>query len=378
MKLIKHILLNTIFILSLFLVNKSIVKADTLVLTDNDISYNGASRVNFYVNLDSDITIPLQIKFSYTGNIDYRTLVLDVCSGVDLTQSSVLYRTNKVGSGCSTSCFSNNIVRKKLGTTCVNSNGYTTDSYRLYIPIVKLDYGAGCGQTGCHPFMDDKISIHNNVSWWTFADFNGAYLTTEETDFDSVKSTDTINSNINTINNSISTLNTSINTLYGQVQQQTNQQHTDAQNTQNAINNQTNQQHTDSQNTQNAINGVNNSINNDSVDSVDSKANEWSSKNLSDNAISGLLTLPINLITAFNNNINGTCSTFSLGTLFGHELTMPCVNISSYFGTTLWSVIDVLFSGFMILAISKKFVKIFNDFTNLKDTQIDELYGGGA
>ena len=34
--------------------------------------------------------------------------------------------------------------------------------------------------------------------------------------------------------------------------------------------------------------------------------------------------------------------------------------------------------GFMIFAISKKLVRIFNDFTNLRDHQIDELYGGGA
>ena len=133
------------------------------------------------------------------------------------------------------------------------------------------------------------------------------------------------------------------------------------------------------QNTQinNSINDVNSSLNNDSVDTADSKASEWASKSLSDNAVANMVTMPITLLQAYLNGLNGTCSSFSLGTLYDHELTLPCINLSSYFGSTLWGVIDILFSGFMIYALGKKFVKIFNDFTNLRDNQVDELYGGG-
>ena len=133
------------------------------------------------------------------------------------------------------------------------------------------------------------------------------------------------------------------------------------------------------QNTQinNSINDVNDSINDDSVDSADSKASEWASKSLSTNAVANMVTMPITLLQAYLNGLNGSCSSFSLGSLYDHELTLPCINLSSYFGSTLWGVIDILFSGFMIYALGKKFVKIFNDFTNLRDNQVDELYGGG-
>lgn len=126
-----------------------------------------------------------------------------------------------------------------------------------------------------------------------------------------------------------------------------------------------------------SIDSVNSSINNDNIDSADSKANEWSSKSLSDNAVANMVTMPITLLQAYLNGLNGSCSSFSLGSLYDHELTLPCINLSSYFGSTLWNIIDILFSGFMIYALGKKFVKIFNDFTNLRDNQVDELYGGG-
>lgn len=127
----------------------------------------------------------------------------------------------------------------------------------------------------------------------------------------------------------------------------------------------------------NDMKDINDTLNNDDVSSADSKASEWSNKNLSDNVVSDMVTMPITLMRAYLNGINGTCHNFSLGTIYDHELILPCINLQNYFGTALWSVIDILFSGFMIFAIGKKFVKIFNDFTNLKDNQVDELYGGG-
>lgn len=131
--------------------------------------------------------------------------------------------------------------------------------------------------------------------------------------------------------------------------------------------------------TNQSINNVNDSINNDEIDnnSTSSTTSQWNSKNASDTAISDFLLMPIHLIQAYLNGMNSSCTPFNLGTLFNHELILPCINIGGLLGDAIWVIIDILFSGFMILALGKRFVKIFNDFTNLRDNQIDEIYGGG-
>lgn len=124
-----------------------------------------------------------------------------------------------------------------------------------------------------------------------------------------------------------------------------------------------------------SIDKVDDTMKNDDVDSPDTS--KWSGVNASDGPISNMVLMPITLLNAYINGINGSCTSFNLGNLYGTDIIFPCIDISNYLGSTLWNIIDVLFSGFMIFMIGKKFVKIFNDFTNLKDNQVDELYGGG-
>lgn len=125
---------------------------------------------------------------------------------------------------------------------------------------------------------------------------------------------------------------------------------------------------------------INNKISDSSIDTnqTTTDTSNWSNMNASDNTITSLLTLPIQLLQAYTNGMSGTCSSFNLGNLFGTNITLPCINIGNLIGNSLWTTIDVLFSGFMIFAIAKKLIKIFNDFTNLRSNQVDELYGGGA
>lgn len=129
----------------------------------------------------------------------------------------------------------------------------------------------------------------------------------------------------------------------------------------------------------NSTSDINNKISDSSIDTnqTTSSTSSWGNKNATNGTITDLLTLPISLLQAIVNGISSSCSSFSLGSLFGTNITLPCINIGSLVGSTLWSTIDILFSGFMILAIAKKLIKIFNDFTNLKTNQVDELYGGG-
>ena len=125
---------------------------------------------------------------------------------------------------------------------------------------------------------------------------------------------------------------------------------------------------------------INNKLSDSTIDNnnTSSSTTSWGNKNTSNSTITNLVTLPIQLLQAYTNGMSGTCSSFNLGNLFGTNITLPCINIGNLIGNSLWTTIDILFSGFMIFAIAKKLIKIFNDFTNLRSNQVDELYGGGA
>lgn len=117
------------------------------------------------------------------------------------------------------------------------------------------------------------------------------------------------------------------------------------------------------------IDAVNDTLKDDAVDSsnaTDTLSN-LSNSTASNSVISDLLLLPVRLFQNIVNSINGSCSPFSLGTLFNTNLTLPCINIPNLIGSTLWSVIDILFCGSFILVIRKKFVDIFENLSELKN-----------
>lgn len=115
-----------------------------------------------------------------------------------------------------------------------------------------------------------------------------------------------------------------------------------------------------------AVEDVNDTLNDSSVDNPESALNGIKNYFGSNGVISDLLLLPVTLYSAIINNINGTCTNFTLGTLFGHTLILPCINLSSWLGQALYGTIDLMFSGFFIMKIRKKFVDIFNHFTSLE------------
>lgn len=86
--------------------------------------------------------------------------------------------------------------------------------------------------------------------------------------------------------------------------------------------------------------------------------------------VTQLVTLPISLYTNILNSVNGTCQAFSLGSLLGTNLTLPCINVANYLGSQLWSVIDILMSGFFILTIGRKFIKVFENMSSMKEGDV--------
>lgn len=131
------------------------------------------------------------------------------------------------------------------------------------------------------------------------------------------------------------------------------------------------------QGTTNAINGVNNSINDSSTNSnTDNQnvINDFNSKLSNNNTISSLITMPITIFQKILNSVNASCTPFTLGNLLGTNITMPCINLANYLGSNLWNVIDVIISGLFVFSISKTMIKVFNNFTSLKDK--GDILGG--
>lgn len=127
----------------------------------------------------------------------------------------------------------------------------------------------------------------------------------------------------------------------------------------------------------NQTNSINNSINNvnDNITSEDTLTSSETSDTIdsfsenvaSDTPITDLLTMPLTLINAYIGGMNSSCTPYNFGSLLGTNLVMPCINLQQRLGNNVWSIIDVLFSIFMIFNISKLFIGAFNKFTTLKD-----------
>lgn len=120
----------------------------------------------------------------------------------------------------------------------------------------------------------------------------------------------------------------------------------------------------------NSINDVNDSINNSNVDDPSNSINSFKNNLATNGVITQLVTLPVTLFSNVLNSVNGTCSSYNLGSLLGTDLVLPCINISNYIGATLWSVIDVLISGLFVYAISRKFIKVFENLSSMKEGDV--------
>lgn len=105
--------------------------------------------------------------------------------------------------------------------------------------------------------------------------------------------------------------------------------------------------------------GVNNSDIQDLFDDINDDSNS---------PVSDLLTLPITLLQAYINGFDSTCSPISLGTLYGTNLVLPCIDIPDYIGNSLWNMIDAMFCLFMIYNIAMMCVSIYESFTSLDDS----------
>lgn len=119
--------------------------------------------------------------------------------------------------------------------------------------------------------------------------------------------------------------------------------------------------------TRDEIRNVDGTLKDSSIDSSDNTINGLKNQIPTNSVISDLLLLPIRFLQNFVNALNSSCSSFSLGSLLGTNLTMPCINIENYLGSTIWTMIDLIFSGMFVYGLRKKFIQIYQNLTNLKN-----------
>lgn len=121
-----------------------------------------------------------------------------------------------------------------------------------------------------------------------------------------------------------------------------------------------------------SVNNLDDTLKDDNIDNnnVSSTFEEFNSFLDDNSTITQLITLPITLYSSILNNVGGSCQSFNLGSLYGEDLLLPCVNIGNYLGSTLWGMIDLIISGFAVYFIAKKLIKVFNNFSSMKDGDV--------
>lgn len=116
----------------------------------------------------------------------------------------------------------------------------------------------------------------------------------------------------------------------------------------------------------NSVTEVNDSITDTSEPTDYSFFNDIGLSN--DTPISNMILFPVTLLNAINTSTASSCSPVSLGSLFGNELVLPCINLEQRLGSTLWSNIDTLTSIIIIYNLVMMVVAAFEDMTSLNDS----------
>ena len=362
------IIIFIIIVLSIILIPK--VKASEMIFGNNGTLhlYNGST--NYLLVSQSSNNLPKLFRIGNaatlntgvidlelspaSGNINvldnnYRYLVFDICSNLPL-------QFNITNSSCNGSCLTTGTYSDlNLGGVCTADDITDANRRLIQVDIQKwyLNEVAEMLEASSYMTITNKGTYTNRIV------INQVFLSDEDILY-TYRTNERIISKLDSVASNINTLNSNINT---QTQNIINNNNT---NTQNIINNQNSnatQAHNDAVNTQNTIKD-------DSVDSPNTSINTIKGSLASNGVITSLVVLPVTLYQSILNSVNGTCNTFSLGSLYGTNLTIPCINVSNYLGTTLWGSIDVIISGIFIYMISRKMVKVFHQLSSLKEGDV--------
>lgn len=228
----------------------------------------------------------------------------------------------------------------QLNTSC-NTGGYKANVYRQIIYIASSQVQESISSDYAYLVNESKGTLFSNTDYTSYMRILHIGITPDiPLDEIILQQDQTRNDLLNDIKNSFSSQNSTLNDI-----------------------------ERNTEDTKNAIEDTNNTLKDDTIDSnnTSSTLDDLSDNLPTNSVISDLLLLPVRLFQNILNSINGSCSSFNLGSLYGSNLTLPCINIESLIGSALWSVIDILFCGAFVLVIRKKFVDIFHNFTDLRN-----------
>lgn len=340
MKHLKYILFVFIGTL-LFIPNVSAkninLSHDTFSVNGTDF-YNGMKFFHFSPNQSTTTATTVGLNFaqsSYEDTMSY--FIMDVCSTLPFT----VEKSNK-GACYQYGCMINPRVYD-LKTSCKvylpEFGSYNGSSYRVYFDIIEWEIGSG--NVSLYLMNTNaKFFPQYTANYNAFGSLIAAYLSNTDNG-ESLQNAKLISGSIGDLNSSIGETNDKLDETNDKLDETNNQ-----------------------------LGDLNDNITNANTDNPSSKFNEFESFIPENSVITQLITLPISLFQKVLNSINGTCSEYNLGNLLGTNLTFPCINISNYIGSTVWNVIDVLFSGFFVLKISKKMIKTFNSFSSMEEGDV--------
>lgn len=98
--------------------------------------------------------------------------------------------------------------------------------------------------------------------------------------------------------------------------------------------------------------------------------------NFNKGSISDLVLIPVKVLMFMTDSLNrNVCNEYSFGSLLGHELKLPCIDIKSYVGNTIYNFYDLVCSFFISLGIIKLLKNIYMRFMTLEIRDIDNKGG---
>lgn len=98
--------------------------------------------------------------------------------------------------------------------------------------------------------------------------------------------------------------------------------------------------------------------------------------NFNNGSISDLVLMPVKVLMFMSDSLNNNvCNDYSFGSLLGHELKLPCINIKSLVGETIYNFYDLVCSFFISLGIIKLLKNIYLRFMKLEIKDIDSKGG---
>lgn len=105
------------------------------------------------------------------------------------------------------------------------------------------------------------------------------------------------------------------------------------------------------------------------------RINDIKGSGYNNGSVSDIILLPVTLINKVVDGLSSnSCSSFNLGSFYGTDIVLPCYtssDVSSWLGSSVYTIIDLLMSFGVILGIRKLVLKIYNTIIFLKE-------GGGT